>query len=253
MKRGVIWSLAASLCFAAGCVYSNGHAENSVAKGEIVVSAVPPPLPPDSQLKPQYLKAMQLSEPMKAALKKYDADFAVWALTDYPQKRIEHYPYAANSLPYAVKGDFNGDGIDDMALTGHDKNANLVIVLLSTATVGYYVTEIEHYDCYDMARKHGKNPPYTPTVLLVFKPKGMKFFFSDMAAKAEPLKYDGIKIKAVNWFRTDKKSPSYMSFTGIKDTAPDVRIWNSQTKEFSFAMGHCETGAAGDADSDYCF
>lgn len=111
---------------------------------------------------------------MQKALDEYAPGFVAWKQGDYPPKRIAYYPYSSVSLPYAVKGDFNGDGIPDMVLEGHDNNANITVAFVSSGTV-YHPIDIARHEYYTNARKHGKSVPFTPEVVSVLKTTGERF------------------------------------------------------------------------------
>gem|GEM_PF-5532578 len=152
-----------------------------------------------SQWKAEYDKNLSLSAAMQKALNEYAPGFVVWKQGDYPTKRIAFYPYSANSLPYAVKCDFNGDGIDDMAVSGHDNDANIIVVLISSGTI-YNAEPILVNKCYADARKHGTNVPYTPTVVLIRKEKGQVFTYGDMVEYTVKLQNCAVVLKGINWY-----------------------------------------------------
>ena len=109
---------------------------------------------------------------MERAVSAYDKNFKIWGLRDYPAYITEAYPYSARSLPYAVKGDFNGDGVDDMVIAGHNNVGNSVITLLSNTT-GYFVREGGDR-CYLETSKLGKQIPYMPSEVLRIHEKGLE-------------------------------------------------------------------------------
>ncbi|MDD4004512.1 MAG: hypothetical protein PHW69_04830 [Elusimicrobiaceae bacterium] len=206
--------------------------------------------PPDSPLKPEYAKAIELSTPMADALYGYAPGFVFWEIGQYPPKQVEHYPYAANSLPYAVKGDFNGDGEMDAVVAGHDRDGDIVVVLLSSSTDKYYPVQIKRRGCYPDARKAGKPLEYKPTNLLVFKPKGIVVPFSDSAANDRPLEFDGFKIKHIRDCYCDDKEYAY--YLKCRDWGDDGTIyaWDRTQKLFLNALGMCD----GNPENDYrCF
>ena len=128
-----------------------------------------------SVFKPEYTKKIALSPAMEKVAHAFTKDFKMWTSQDYPAQIIEEYPYSPKSLPYAVKGDFNGDNIDDMVIAGHDDSRNLVLALLSS-TSGYSVAWTDNSGpCYSESRDKGKQLPYLPSEVLRYNPKGLEF------------------------------------------------------------------------------
>jgi len=125
-----------------------------------------------SIFKPDYLGTLVLPPAMEKAVSDYDKNFKIWNLRDYPVYITEAYPYSVRSLPYAVKGDFNGDGVDDMVIAGHNNVGNSVITLLSNTT-GYFVREGGDR-CYLETSKLGKQIPYMPSEVLRIHEKGLE-------------------------------------------------------------------------------
>jgi len=155
--------------------------------------------PPPIYLDPDYIKAMELSAPMAEALNKYAPDFKQWGIADYPPEQIKHYPYSGKSLPYAVKGDFNGDGIEDVAIAGHNRDSNLVMVLISSGNADYNVLTAKE-DKYYTAHKQGEEIPYTATEALVLKKSGTSLVEGDMSPVVTILKTDAFSSKGINRF-----------------------------------------------------
>lgn len=96
------------------------------------------------------------------AVRAYNKDFVLWRREDYPGDSINTYPYSEKSLPYQVADDFNNDGQEDFVLTGHDKDSNITVALLSSAS-SYSPLVISEFPCYKLARKHHKTIEYIPT------------------------------------------------------------------------------------------
>ena len=65
----------------------------------------------------------------------------LWRIADYPAAALVGYPYSAGSFPYAVRADFNGDGAEDMLLSGHDGKAAVVLALVSDGT-SYHLVDV---------------------------------------------------------------------------------------------------------------
>jgi len=126
--------------------------------------------------KPEYIDKLVLSPAMSKAVHAYDEDFKPWTVQDYPADIISEYHYSEKSLPYAVRGDFNGDKIDDMVITGYNNDGNRLLIVLSSAT-DYAV--IERRDsgsryCYLQARKLGKKISHIPSDVIRLYAKGLK-------------------------------------------------------------------------------
>jgi len=220
------WKLAGALsCLVFSCACSSGDSpgKEEVSKAVASATAEAAPRPPEDQkqmaqrvmmgpagpepqethpLDPKYIEALKPTSEMAAALGKYSPDFVAWKIEDYPPERIKNYPYSDKSLPYAVKGDFNGDGIEDMAVAGHDKDSNLVLGVLSSDG-GYRVLVAIDWDYYAKARKYGKDLPYTATDIIARKDKGYKFGYGDMAVHIVMMKNDGFSWKAIAYFDSD--------------------------------------------------
>lgn len=130
-----------------------------------------------SPFKSKYLKNLSLTPIMKKFVHAYDKHFKTWALNDYPAYITEAYHYSAKSLPYAVKGDFNGDGLEDMVIAGHNNDGNRIVTLLSNAT-GYLVGGGGD-NCYLETRKLGKQIPYMPSYVLKLHGIGLKVAYEN--------------------------------------------------------------------------
>ncbi len=127
MGRGSFAISAAVFLLACVTAYGGDTAARGVGRSS---KAAVKPARSASEWKAEYDRNLSLSAAMQKALYEYAPGFVAWKQGDYPLKRIAHYPYSSVSLPYAVKGDFNGDGIDDMALSGHDNDANITVALV---------------------------------------------------------------------------------------------------------------------------
>jgi hypothetical protein len=78
----------------------------------------------------------------KEALHRYDPSFKIWAQDDYLPTLIKLYQFSPRQTPFAVIGDFNGDGISDVALHGRNNSNDLVVAVLSSGQ-GFKVVEID--------------------------------------------------------------------------------------------------------------
>jgi hypothetical protein len=71
---------------------------------------------------------------MRRALDAYAPRFRRFAASEYAERQ---------DTTYRADGDFNGDGIGDVALYGHDDNRELLLVILSESEGVYRVVPIE--------------------------------------------------------------------------------------------------------------
>jgi hypothetical protein len=92
----------------------------------VVNSSTPPP--GATRVEPE------LPVPMRRALDAYAPGFRRFAASEYAERQ---------DTTYRADGDFNGDGIGDVALYGHDNTRELLIVLLSQSDSVYRVVPIE--------------------------------------------------------------------------------------------------------------
>jgi len=70
-----------------------------------------------------------LPKPMKKALDRFNPKFTVWRERDYCSWYVKQF--TTRQAPFAVIGDFNGDGVLDVALHGHTEHEALIIAVLS--------------------------------------------------------------------------------------------------------------------------
>lgn len=74
---------------------------------------------------------INLSTSMAKAVQIFNPDFTIWRRARFNLESIKNYPYKASQSPSAVFGDFNGDGIIDAVLMGHDNTDELLIAIMS--------------------------------------------------------------------------------------------------------------------------
>ncbi len=74
---------------------------------------------------------IELPEKMQSALMNFSATFVPWKQSQYWPSGIADYPFSERQAPFAVVGDFNGDGILDVVLVGHDAGNDVAVALLS--------------------------------------------------------------------------------------------------------------------------
>lgn len=176
-------------------------------------------------LNPEDVKDKTLPAVLVEALTAYDLEFHTWTLAAYPPEKLINYPYSAKSMPYAVSGDYNGDGMEDMILAGHNKNANIIVALISTAT-GYRVVEVQKASYYSKSREQGKEIPYMADGILLFQRKGSRYVMGDMETGNVILKTDGFAMQHIRWFNHET------SEIGPSGRISDVYEWDPITSKF---------------------
>ncbi|HEV2642447.1 MAG TPA: hypothetical protein VGT98_07060 [Candidatus Elarobacter sp.] len=85
---------------------------------------------------------VDLPPAMEDALDRYDRDFEAWTQRDY-QRWADGYEFTPRQTPWAVIGDFNGDGRPDVAIAGRNDRDASVVFILSTGRTRYRVVEAE--------------------------------------------------------------------------------------------------------------
>jgi hypothetical protein len=78
---------------------------------------------------------------MEDALDRYNRDFEPWSLDDYG--RAVSYEPSSRQVPWAVIGDFNGDGRSDIAVAGRTDRDIVVVFVLSSGRNKYRAVEAE--------------------------------------------------------------------------------------------------------------
>jgi hypothetical protein len=89
---------------------------------------------------------LDLPPAMEDALDRYNRDFEPWAQLDY--RAVPDYEPSSRQVPWAVIGDFNGDGRPDLAVAGRTDRDVVVVFVLSTGRSRYRAIEAER-DPYD--------------------------------------------------------------------------------------------------------
>lgn len=84
---------------------------------------------------------VDLPPAMEDALDRYNRDFEPWTLDDY--RGLSDYEPSSRQLPWAVIGDFNGDGRPDLAIAGRTDRDLVLVFVLSSGRTRYRATEAE--------------------------------------------------------------------------------------------------------------
>lgn len=90
---------------------------------------------------------LDLPAGMEDALDRYSRDFEPWAQVDY-RGGLPNYEPSSRQVPWAVIGDFNGDGRPDLAVAGRTDRDVVLVFLLSSGRNRYRAVEVER-DPYD--------------------------------------------------------------------------------------------------------
>lgn len=85
---------------------------------------------------------LDLAPEVEDALDRFDRDFEPWDARFYATLPADYQP-SPRQVPWAVIGDFNGDGRTDVALAGRDDRDALVVVVLSTGRSRYRAVEAD--------------------------------------------------------------------------------------------------------------
>jgi len=120
-------------------------------------------------------RVLNLGKEQRMAIRGYNPDFQIRRQADYLPSLLKQYPFSNRQLPFAVIGDFNGDGRNDVVLQGHDKTNELLIAVLSSSS-GPSVMEIMKSALVDPKTESygmGDHNEYGLWVYLTFVPRGM--------------------------------------------------------------------------------
>jgi hypothetical protein len=85
---------------------------------------------------------------MQRALDILVPGFEPFSLNEYSLQVAEYSRPPKNELLNQASGDFNGDGIPDIALHGHDPSRELVVVLMSQSDSSYKAIPIAEWPLY---------------------------------------------------------------------------------------------------------
>ena len=129
--------------FALACTRSDqtkGTSETVSSSSAVTVVSAASSTPPASATRIE----PELSAPMRRALDVYAPTFRRFAAGEFAERQ---------DTTYRADGDFNGDGLSDVALYGRDSTRELLIVVLSQSDSIYRVVPLEDRPL--MAFEHG--------------------------------------------------------------------------------------------------
>jgi hypothetical protein len=181
---------------------------------------------PGTPLTKKYIEAMSLTKNMKSAIERYDKGFKQWDINDFSDKQTKNYPFSEKALPYAIKGDYNADGTEDIIISGRNQEGNLSLALLASGT-GYNIIAVASGDAnYTRAAEQQKTLQYTPACILIHQSKGAELdTTSDSASErsSKILNKDGFIVE----------------YTG--DLWPNLSEWDDSKLRFVLYGVNCET------------
>lgn len=206
-------------------------------------------------LNDKYLKDVSPTVEMKKAISKFNKDFKIWSSTNYQQTEISNYPYSEESVPYAIKHDLNGDGVEDMIVAGHDNNANMVLELIS-GTSGYYVRNIgDSEPCYSKAQERKGTLDLRPSHLLALYKNGVDYAGVHSEAIDKFWNYNPnvlIGIRMLNTCVEAQKPGTGQGETVASPEYGDWQPWPSKEKEKAFIYGEKIDSIVCPSGIDHC-
>lgn len=179
------------------------------------------------------------------ALAGFNKDFKIWTSRDYPQNTA--------SFRYAIRQDFNGDGIQDMVVAGHDNDANLVMEVIS-GTDGYHVSPLgDSNPCYAKARGRNTTLKLKPSHSLSLYKKGANYTGLAPKATKNLWNYSDTSLVGIRMLNTCIKHP-----TGPADDLEsdfeygDWGPWTDKNKETLYVYGEADDVIYCPSGIDHC-
>ena len=96
--------------------------------------------------------SLRLPSQIRTAIRNYDSAFVCWQLDEYDNFIRQTYEPNPHQLPYAIIGDFNGDGKDDVILHGHN-HANEILIAILSVDAAYSLMELRRSEDSDSTFK----------------------------------------------------------------------------------------------------
>ena len=128
---------------------------------------------------------LELPQAMRTALDQFAPSFEPFSPAEYSRDVVTDSASWVANTPYQAKGDFNGDGLPDLALNGHDDTRELLIVLLSQPDSSYKV-----YPLKDI----GRQPTYNHDVTLPLSAAPPGYALNAPPPHPERLPHGGIVV-----------------------------------------------------------
>src|ERR1043166_553986 len=93
-----------------------------------------------------------LTAPMLHALERWNPTFRPWADRDYQPLLVRVYEFSKSAAPFAMLGDYNGDGRVDVAIHGRTRTRTVLLVILSNGA-GYRVVVVKETPLIDPSKE----------------------------------------------------------------------------------------------------
>jgi hypothetical protein len=120
---------------------------------------------------PDGIWLLDMPPAMEDALDRYNRDFEPWTVDNY-RGSLEYEP-SPRQLPWAIIGDFNGDGRTDLAVAGRTDRDMVVVFVLSSGRSRYRAVEAER-------------DPYDPDYPATLRPPVMTYMYPGRYVIADP-------------------------------------------------------------------
>jgi hypothetical protein len=122
---------------------------------------------------------------MQSALQKFAPTFEPFTTNEYDPEVVSDSVAWQAKRPFEARGDFNGDGLEDRALNGHDASRELLIAILSQADSSYKVYALKDI---------GRQPTYKRDVQISLSEAKPGPVAAEGPAIPESLPHGGIEV-----------------------------------------------------------